>query len=55
MAGASSEAKTEVSRWESRDAVDAFRGDGPSGDQQRAITSGHVAEYGAVEEELLLG
>src|SRR5690242_8582641 len=31
-----------LERWESRDAVDAFRGDGPSGDQQRAITSGHV-------------
>jgi quinol monooxygenase YgiN len=40
-------------RWESQEAVEAFRGDGPSGDQQQAIRGGHVAEYGAVEEQVL--
>jgi quinol monooxygenase YgiN len=40
-------------RWESREAVEAFRGDGPSGDQQAAIRGGSVAEYGAVEEHVL--
>jgi quinol monooxygenase YgiN len=40
-------------RWESQEAVEAFRGDGPSGDQQRAIRSASVAEYGAVEERVL--
>ena len=39
---------------ESQEAVEAFRGDGPSGDQQQVIRGGSVAEYGAVEERLLL-
>jgi quinol monooxygenase YgiN len=33
-------------RWESREAVEAFRGSGPSDEQQAAILSASVAEYG---------
>ncbi len=40
-------------RWESNDAVDAFRGDGVQGEQAAAIRSASVAEYGAVEERVL--
>ena len=40
-------------RWESQDAVEAFRGDGVSGEQAAAISSASVAEYGAVEERVL--
>ena len=40
-------------RWESQEAVEAFRGDGPSVDQRPAIRGGTVAEYGAVEERVL--
>jgi quinol monooxygenase YgiN len=43
-----------LERWESQEAVESFRGEGPSGDQQQAIRGGSVAEYGAVEERLLL-
>ena len=32
-------------RWESQAAVDAFRGSGPSDEQQGAIMSASVAEY----------
>jgi quinol monooxygenase YgiN len=32
-------------RWESRGAVEAFRGSGPSDDQSAAIVSASVAEY----------
>lgn len=32
-------------RWESRAAVETFRGDGPSSDQQSAIRDAAVAEY----------
>ena len=32
-------------RWESQEAVDAFRGGGPSGEQGAAIISAAVAEY----------
>jgi quinol monooxygenase YgiN len=32
-------------RWESRAAVEAFRGDGPSDDQRTAVLSASVAEY----------
>jgi quinol monooxygenase YgiN len=32
-------------RWESQAAVDAFRGSGPSDEQQGAITSASVSEY----------
>jgi quinol monooxygenase YgiN len=41
-------------RWESQEAVEAFRGDGPDDARQRAIRSASVAEYGAVEERVLL-
>jgi quinol monooxygenase YgiN len=40
-------------RWESQEAVEAFRGDGPGGAQQQSIRSASVAEYGAVEERML--
>jgi len=40
-------------RWESEEAVEAFRGDGVSGDQAVAIRSASVAQYGAVEERVL--
>ncbi|MGY1698135.1 putative quinol monooxygenase [Geodermatophilus sp. SYSU D00766] len=32
-------------RWESRDAVEAFRGSGPGEDQSAAMLSASVAEY----------
>ena len=32
-------------RWESRAAVEAFRGDGPSGDQAATILDAEVSEY----------
>ena len=34
-----------LERWESRAAVEAFRGTGPSGEQRSAILSASVAEY----------
>lgn len=34
-----------LERWESQEAVEAFRGDGPSDDQATAIRSASVAEY----------
>ena len=34
-----------LERWESRAAVDTFRGSGPSDDQQTAIVSASVVEY----------
>ena len=40
-------------RWESQEAVEAFRGDGVPDDQSVAIRSASVAEYGAVEERVL--
>ena len=40
-------------RWESNDAVDAFRGAGVQGEQAAAIRAASVAEYGAVEERVL--
>lgn len=33
-------------RWESRGAVEAFRGGGPSGEQRAALLSASVSEYG---------
>ncbi len=38
-------------RWESRAAVEAFRGDGPSDDQTATIVNAEVSEYeiGSVE------
>jgi quinol monooxygenase YgiN len=32
-------------RWESQDAVEAFRGSGPSADQGAALSSASVVEY----------
>ena len=40
-------------RWDSQDAVEAFPGSGPTGDQQAAIRRATVSEYGAVEERVL--
>ena len=40
-------------RWESHDAVEAFRGDGVSDEQAATILSARVCEYGAVEERAL--
>lgn len=40
-------------RWESHEAVEAFRGEGVSGEQAAQIRSASVAEYGAVEERVL--
>lgn len=34
-----------LERWESREDVVAFRGSGPSGEQQAAILGAEVAEY----------
>src|SRR3954470_10682685 len=42
-----------LERWESQEAVEAFRGDGVPGDQAAAIRSASVAEYDAVEERML--
>ena len=36
-------------RWESRAALEAFRGDGPSEEQQGSIVSASVCEYDVVE------
>lgn len=40
-------------RWQSRDAVGAFRGSGPDDDQQDAILSASVAEYDVAAERPL--
>jgi quinol monooxygenase YgiN len=40
-------------RWESRAAVEAFRGSGPSDDQQQSIVSASVSEYDVTNERLL--
>lgn len=37
-------------RWESRAAVEAFRGSGPSGDRQAAIRAASVSEYDVTGE-----
>jgi quinol monooxygenase YgiN len=37
-------------RWESREAVEAFRGEGPSEDQGAQILAGKVAEYDVATE-----
>jgi quinol monooxygenase YgiN len=34
-----------LERWDSQDAVEAFRGSGPSSEQQAAIRAASVAEY----------
>ena len=40
-------------RWESQDAVEAFRGEGVDDEQGSMIRGASVAEYGAVEERVL--
>ena len=40
-------------RWESQAAVEAFRGDGTSGEQGAAIVSAAVAEYDVTAERTL--
>jgi heme-degrading monooxygenase HmoA len=40
-------------RWDSQDAVEAFRGEGVGGEQGAMILGASVAEYGAVEERVL--
>ncbi|WP_020668715.1 putative quinol monooxygenase [Amycolatopsis nigrescens] len=40
-------------RWASRTAVEAFRGDGPSDEQNAAILSASVAEYDVAGERSL--
>jgi quinol monooxygenase YgiN len=42
-------------RWESRAAVEAFRGDGPSGEQQAALLSAEVSEYDVADSRSLTG
>jgi quinol monooxygenase YgiN len=42
-----------LERWESQDAVNAFRGSGPSDEQQGAILSAAVAEYDVAGERSL--
>ena len=39
-----------LERWESQDAVEAFRGQGVHGEQAAAILAASVVEYCAVEE-----
>ena len=41
-------------RWESQEAVQAFRGSGPSDEQGAAIVSASVAEFDIAEERPLL-
>jgi quinol monooxygenase YgiN len=40
-------------RWESRDAVEAFRGSGPSDEQAHALVSASVSEYEVASERSL--
>ncbi|WP_166354099.1 putative quinol monooxygenase [Phytoactinopolyspora limicola] len=42
-------------RWESRAAVEAFRGSGPSDDQSAAMLSASVAEYDIANTRSLTG
>ncbi len=42
-------------RWESTAAVEAFRGDGPSGDQGARILDGSVSEFEVGGERSLFG
>ena len=41
-------------RWESQDAVEAFRGSGPSFEQANMIRSASVAEYDVADERSLM-
>lgn len=40
-------------RWDSQEAVEAFRGGGPSAEQTAAIVSASVAEYRVTDARLL--
>lgn len=42
-----------LERWESQEAVNAFRGSGPSDEQQGAIVSASVTEYDVTGERPL--
>ncbi len=42
-----------LERWESRSAVEAFRGEGPSDEQGAAILSASVAEYDVADSRPL--
>lgn len=42
-----------LERWQSREAVEAFRGSGPSGEQAAALLTASVAEYDVVGERRL--
>jgi hypothetical protein len=42
-----------LERWESHPDLDAFRGDGPSGDQQSAIRDADVIDYEVAPNRLL--
>jgi quinol monooxygenase YgiN len=42
-----------LERWDSQDAVEAFRGSGVDDEQGAMILGASVAEYGAVEERVL--
>ena len=44
-----------VERWESTEAVTAFRGNGPSDDQQAVVTGADVAEYDVASWRSLTG
>jgi quinol monooxygenase YgiN len=44
-----------VERWESTAAVEAFRGSGPSDDQQAVVTGAEVAEYDVASWRSLTG
>lgn len=41
-------------RWETRQAVDAFRGSGPGDEQARMVRSGSVSEYDVSAERGLI-
>ncbi|GAA5170557.1 antibiotic biosynthesis monooxygenase [Pseudonocardia eucalypti] len=42
-----------VERWDSRQSVETFRGDGPSGEQAASILAAAVAEYDVAESRSL--
>jgi len=41
-------------RWESREAVESFRGSGPSGDQASATLAASVTEYAVTGSRILI-
>ncbi|NHA66615.1 putative quinol monooxygenase [Phycicoccus flavus] len=43
-----------LERWRSREAVEAFRGDGPEGEQATDIRGGDVREYDVADERPLM-